>query len=364
MSAKLSNKMNSSQQLEQRLINLASMGAFMLTDDEARRGAIALAEIQNGWFTAPNSLQMLNGIAKDWLNITALQDFVAPYAAGLADLPSRRLGLVLAGNIPFVGLHDVICGYIAGCDMQIKLSEKDSALMQWVLGFLQKQPAAGASIQIVEKLNPPFDRVIATGSDSSSLYFEQYFGKYPHIIRKNRNSIAILTGKETDAEIKALGLDIFRYFGLGCRSVSKLYLPEGFDFVPLMRRLDLYRDIINHVKYCNNFDYNRSIYLVNKVPHYTNDCIMMLESAQPMSRIATMHYEFYTGYLDLSEKISQWIPQLQCGVASDEVRMELLNYDELAELPMLPFGQSQNPTLNDFADNIDTLQFLIHSPLA
>jgi hypothetical protein len=212
---------------------------------------------------------------------------------------------------------------------------------------------------LVEQLRQPMHKVIATGSDNSALHFQQYFGKYPNIIRKNRNSIAILTGKETEADFMNLGLDIFRFFGLGCRSVSKLYVPAGFDFVPLMRQLDHYKDIVNHTKYCNNYDYNRSIYLINNTHHYINDCLMLLESPSPLSRIATLHYEFYTGYLDLSERIAAVLPNLQCGVASETTRIEMLRFDALDDFPMLPFGQSQRPILSDFADNVDTMQFLL-----
>lgn len=353
------NLSNKTAALSQRLANLAALGEYMLDNTEARAGAVKLAELQNGWFSQSNSLLMIENIAKDWLNPTALADFVAPYAEGIEQLPTPpRLGLVLAGNLPLVGLHDIICGYLVGAEMQIKLSDKDKALMQWLLFFLSGLPSSAAHFQIVEQLKPPFDRVIATGSDNSALHFEQYFAKYPNIIRRNRNSVAMLTGEETDADIKKLGLDIFRYFGLGCRSVSKIYVPEGYDFVPLMRRLDLYKDIINHVKYCNNFDYNRSIYLINKVHHYINDCIMLLENAAPMSRIATLHYEFYTGTLDLSERLAASLPSLQVAVAGDKLRMDLLQYDSIAELPLLEFGQSQCPMLSDFADNTDTMQFL------
>ena len=192
--------------LSQRLANLAALGEYLLDNTEARAGALKLAELQNGWFSPSNSLLMIENIAKDWLNPTALADFVAPYAEGIEQLTTPRLSLVLAGNVPLVGLHDVICGYLVGAQMQIKLSDKDKALMQWLLFFLSGLPQAAAHFQIVEQLKPPFDRVIATGSDNSALHFEQYFAKYPNIIRKNRNSVAMLTGEETDADIKKLGL--------------------------------------------------------------------------------------------------------------------------------------------------------------
>lgn len=349
--------------LTQRLDVLAELGRYMLQDTPQRQAAIRGAEQHNGWFTAANSLLMIRSIAKDWLTASALQNFASVYEARiLAAQPNTIcVGLVLAGNIPLVGLHDVICCYISGCDMQIKLSDKDTILMTWVLDFIRKNSpqSAGVQIEIVEQLRQPMHKVIATGSDNSALHFEQYFGKYPNIIRKNRNSIAILTGKETEADYMALGLDIFRFFGLGCRSVSKLYVPKDFDFVPLMRQLDHYKDIINHTKYCNNFDYNRSIYLINSVHHYINDCLILLESPSALSRIATLHYEFYSGNLDLSERIAADLKHLQCGVAAESTRIALLAFEALDNFALLPFGQSQRPLLSDFADNVDTMQFLL-----
>lgn len=349
--------------LQQRLTMLTNLGNYLLTDTPEKTAAIRAAEQQNTWFSAVNSALMIHNIATDWLSPSALSNFAAAYHKRIENthLHSICVGLVLAGNIPLVGFHDVLCCYICGFDMQIKLSDKDTALMTWVIEYIQSNnpDTEGVKIQIVQQLQQPMHKVIATGSDNSALHFEQYFGKYPNIIRKNRNAIAILTGKETEADFMALGLDIFRFFGLGCRSVSKLYVPQGFDFIPLMRQLDYYKDIINHVKYCNNYDYNRSIYLINKVHHYINDCLMLLESTSPLSRIATLHYEFYSGYLDLSERIAAQLPHLQCGVAAETTRTELLAFEALDHLPLLPFGQSQRPMLSDFADNVDTMQFLL-----
>jgi len=354
--------MNTQKLLQARLATLASLGTYMLEDTEERRTVVRRAEAANAWFTVDNSMRALTQIAKDWLNSKALAEFVAPYRERLETERSgeeEHLALVLAGNVPLVGLHDVLCAYIAGLDTQIKLSDKDAPLMRWCIDFLRANDTqAETLLHIVEQIQQPITRVIATGSDNSALYFEQYFGKYPNIIRRNRNSIAVLTGNETEEELMRLGADIFRFFGLGCRSVSKIFVPKDYDFQLFMRTLDNYRDIINHLKYCNNFEYNRSIYLINSVPHLANDCLMVLENASPLSRIATLHYERYDKAKDLQERIKRDVDVLQCAVCED-TRLRTKLQKNTPTLPFLPFGSSQSPRLQDFADNIDTLQFLL-----
>lgn len=335
--------------LSQRLDIMVKLGEYLLQDTPQRQAALRLAETQNNWFTVSNCLQSIEGIAQQFLNEATLRDFVARYPALEADtVPFQTVGLVLAGNIPMVGFHDVLCTFLAGHRAYIKLSEKDNALMQYVLHWIwATYPDAKPFLEIVPMLRD-FDRVIATGSDNSAVYFEQYFGKYPHIIRKNRNSAAIIRGTETPEEMMRLGLDVFRYFGLGCRSVSKLYVPRGYDFAHLLAPLDNYQDIMNHTKYRNNFEYNRSIYLLNVVPHLANDCIMVLEHESMLSRIATLHYEFYDDEADLQTKIERQLPYTQC-IASTQV---------VPFVQTVPFGQTQSPTIFDYADNVDTMAFL------
>lgn len=363
----MSNNLQSNEALQKRINALIALGEFMLQDNEDRKEILRLAEVHNGWFTVANTTHMIEGIAKNWLTATALAQFTAPYKNEiLSNTKKLTVGLVLAGNVPLVGLHDILCTYLLGYDALVKLSDKDSILMKWVLLFLQKYAAQQTEttfpkLEIVERLNPSMNAVIATGSDNSALYFEQYFAKYPNIIRKNRNSIGILTGKETKEELMLLGEDIFRYFGLGCRSVSKVFVPENYDIVPLMEQLDNYKDICNHVKYCNNYDYNRSIYLVNKIPHFINDCLMLLESESPLSRIATLHYEQYKDMEDLSQKLSAQLPYLQCAVASESTRAALKNDEKLSTLAILPFSKSQETMLWDYADNVDTMAFLLQA---
>ncbi|MCK6695355.1 MAG: acyl-CoA reductase, partial [Thermoanaerobaculia bacterium] len=193
-----------------------------------------------------------------------------------------------------------------------------------------------------------FDAVIATGSNNTARYFEQYFGKYPHIIRRNRNGVAVLDGTESMAELYALGRDIFTYFGLGCRNVSKLYLPRGYDFEPLLEALHEYREIIHHDKYKNNFDYNLTLFILNKIPYQNNGCLLLREEPSLQARIASVHYEFYDNHAHLGSLLSARKDEIQCLVSNRPI----------SGFTTLPFGKSQEPALSDYADGVDVMQFL------
>jgi hypothetical protein len=254
----------------------------------------------------------------------------------------------MAGNIPLVGFHDWLAVIMTGHTAVIKLSEKDNALFPFLLERLKTidERTTDWTIQ-VERLQD-FDAVIATGSNNTARYFETYFAKYPHIIRKNRNSVAILTGAESDEDLKRLGIDIFRYFGLGCRNVSKLYIPKNYDLPHLLKVLDIYSDIQNHNKYRNNLDYNRALLLLNQMPHLTNDCIIFQENEALISRIGVIHYEYYDDTETLKEKLSKEKENIQCIVSA---------------LPIPPFktilfGETQSPSLFDYPDEVDCIDFL------
>jgi len=203
------------------------------------------------------------------------------------------------------------------------------------------EPTLSDRIQVIERLQD-FDAVIATGSNNSARYFEQYFSKYPNIIRKNRNGVAVLTGEETDEELFQLGHDVFDYFGLGCRNVSKLFVPKGYDFNPLMAALDKHKEVIQNNKYKNNFDYNLTLLLLNKVPHFVNDCVMVSEDESLHSRIASLHYQVYENAQEAYEWLEKEEANIQCVVDGKDIA----------------FGGSQRPSLTDYADNVDTLKFL------
>jgi len=239
--------------------------------------------------------------------------------------------------------------FAAGHRAQIKLSDKDQYLLPYLLQLLAKfDERAGSYFEIVPNLRD-FEAVIATGSNNSSRYFEAYFSKVPNIIRKNRNAIAVLTGDESAEELQRLGEDVFQYFGLGCRNVSKIYVPRQYDFNTLLEALYEYRGIILHTKYKNNFDYNYALYILNKTTHLANGCIILTESQSLQSRIAGLHYEYYDNLAQMDAEIEARAEEIQCVVAQDN----------LLSARTLPFGKAQQPELWDYADGVDTMQFLL-----
>ena len=336
--------------LQERIDLLVKLGAYIQEDTEERQLAIAYTKRFNGWLTKHNSLKALTNIATAFLKREVLEAWANRYK-DLQNLQGmKRIGLVLAGNIPAVGFHDVLVTFLVGHKALIKYSSKDEYLIPYMLDFMIKEhPSSAAYFEKALRLKD-FDAVIATGSNNSALYFEQYFSKYPNVIRKNRNSIAVLNGKETDDELLQLGIDIFRYFGLGCRSVSKIYVPKDYDFPRLMQALDNYKDIMNHNKYRNNFDYNRSIYLLNDVSHFVNDCLMVVKHESLLSRISSIHYEIYEDEADLMTKLEAVKDDTQCVVS----KMNLSGFS------VVDLGQAQNPAVDDYADGVDTVQFLMN----
>jgi len=316
----------------------------------ARLAALPLDEFQtiaertrmeNPWFTEPNVRMALDGV-QQFLQQDALTAWTAPYTFGT---DQKRVALVMAGNIPLVGFHDFLSVLIAGHVAVIKLSSKDTVLLRWLIGLLLEiAPAFKDQIDIAERLQN-FDAVIATGSDNSSRYFEYYFGKYPHIIRKNRTSVAILTGKETPEQIAVLGNDVFSYFGLGCRNVSKVFIPEGYTFETLLRPWEPRNPIIHHHKYCNNYDYQKSILLVNRVPFFDNGFILLQQSEKMVSPISVLYYETYSDDQSLAATIAKHADKIQCITG-------------LHALATVAPGQSQFPALTDYPDQVDVLKFL------
>lgn len=334
--------------LAERLEVLAQLGKHLQGTDEYLEAVMQRTFYENQWFTIENQQHAIAAIANELLDLEKLQHWTAPYF--VPDEPERKIvGLVLAGNIPLVGFHDVLCVFVSGHIAQIKLSDKDPYLLPYLLKLLEKFDARTAAyFQIAVHLKD-FDATIATGSNNSALYFEAYFGHVPHIIRKNRNAIAVLTGSETSAELLALGEDIFQYFGLGCRNVSKLYVPQGYDFQSLMNALYEFKSVVMHNKYKNNFEYNYALYLLNQQPHIANDSILLLEDPSFQSRIATVHYEYYDDLEKVTKDIQSHEEDIQCVIAKNN----------LLKIKTLPFGQAQQPGLADYADGVDTMQFLL-----
>ena len=258
------------------------------------------------------------------------------------------MGLIAAGNIPAVGFHDLLSVFAAGHISMIKYSEKDKYLLPFLIKkLIEIDERAGAYFVEVERL-ADFDAVIATGSNNSSRYFKQYFGKYPHIIRSNKNSVAFLNGCETPEELKDLGSDIFQYFGLGCRSVSHIMIPIEFDFERLCKAMSAYESLAEHPKYKNNLDYHLAILILNKDPHRHLPGVVLRESDELISPVGCLNYSYYYSYDELRKKLADSRNNIQCIVGHDKILSE----------PVVPFGSAQRPGLADYADGVDTMEFL------
>jgi hypothetical protein len=255
---------------------------------------------------------------------------------------------MLAGNIPAVGFHDILAVLIAGHSACIKLSSQDSALPLWLLTQLKRIEPRFSDRIFIEELLKNKQAYIATGSDNSARYFNYYFGKYPHLIRSNRTSVAILQGDESTADLQALGHDIFDYFGLGCRNVSKVFVKNQEQLTQLLDAIQSFEWVANHHKYFNNYEYNKSIYLVNGNPHLDNGFLLLKESADLVSPIGVLFYEIYEDNFELQAKLSALASQIQCLVGSSRLSIP----------GIVPFGQTQCPAPWDYADGVDTLQFL------
>lgn len=303
-----------------------------------------LAIQQNPWFTEA-SIQAAIQAWEHALQPASIEKWLGAYSAVSNQ---KRVGLILAGNIPLVGLHDLICVLVSGHKAVVKTASDDSILMRWVVALLQQAHLAWESqIEFTEKMTG-IDAIIATGSNNSSRYFEYYFKDIPHIIRKNRNSVAVLTGTENDETLMELGKDVFDYFGLGCRNVSKVYLPVAADPTRLLQVWEPYRaNLLSHNRYFNNFEYHLALLMVNRVKHYTNNALILLESEQIASPVSMLHFEFYSDVAALEQQLAAQRDQIQCVLA--------MNGHFKGSLP---FGQSQQPELWDYADGIDSLAFL------
>ncbi len=299
---------------------------------------------ENTWFTPENIQLALNGVI-NYLDSEALTAWTDKYQ--LDNLQSKIVGVVMAGNIPLVGFHDFLAVLMAGHTIQAKLSSQDSFLLKKLIeALINIAPQFAEKIQIVQQLKG-FEAIIATGSNNTSRYFEYYFGKYPHFIRKNRNSVAVLTGKETVEEMAALGSDILQYYGLGCRNVSKVYVPEGYSFTPLFDAMTAWSKVIDNHRYQNNYDYNKSIYLVNRVPHLDTGYLLATPDTRIASPISVLYTEEYQDLATLTTQLQAQEEQIQCIVAKS-----------LPQLRTVGFGQAQAPQLTDYADGVDTMLFL------
>ncbi len=302
----------------------------------------------NGWFVEENVRRAVAGIAH-MLEKDKLEKWLSGYSFTKNTNP-KRVGVIMAGNIPMVGFHDFLCVLVSGNICVAKLSSQDNRLLKAVATkLLAIEPRFNDRIVFEEGKLENIDAIIATGSNNTSRYFEYYFGKYPNIIRKNRNSVAVLTGTETPEQLALLGDDIFLYFGLGCRNVSKLYVPEGYNFDDFFNAIENRKKIVFHSKYANNYDYNKAILLVGKQLHFDNGFLLLKEDEALSTPVSRLNYSFYKDMSAVKDELEIRKNEIQCIVSA---KPEEFNSG-------VSFGESQKPELWDYADGLDTLSFLL-----
>lgn len=305
---------------------------------------IRRAHQRNGWFTEANVRHAFSA----WsfaLDPERLRRWIMnyPHLAQERD-PQRTVGLVLAGNIPLVGLHDVLCVWLSGHRARVKCSSQDPELVPALINVLERfGPGTAQEVVFTTGKLGEVEAVIATGSNNTSRYFEHYFGHLPRIVRKSRVSVAVLDGTETEAELGALGEDVFRYFGLGCRNVAKLYLPQDFELDRVFKGLFSWQDVLHHNKYANNYTYTRALWMLDRVPFLENGFVLLKEDAALASPVGALHYERYSDQAGLRKHLSEQAGSIQCIVGHGSV----------------PFGKAQMPEIGEYADGVDTIRFLL-----
>lgn len=327
--------------LEHRIQLLVQLGQYISSGDPDLAAARERAGRENAWFVPDFVDAAMTHIAENWLQPGTLRSFTGKYPETATESLPIQTGLVMAGNIPLVGFHDFMCAFLAGHQVVIKPSSKDKVLVYALVEAMQEwAPELKTTIRFAEQLKG-CDAYIATGSNNSSRYFEYYFRKYAHIIRKNRSSAAILTGNETPEQLEGLADDLLFYFGLGCRNVSKLYVPVEYDFRPLLEALNKYDWMKDHAKFRNNYDYRLALHMLNNQYYMSNGTVLLVEHQELFSPISEIHYEYYET-LDAAQLSDRLGDQLQCLCGTDEV----------------PFGSAQSPAIDQFADGVDTMAFL------
>lgn len=327
-------------------------GELLSPAENALLEEIHLSAEKNAWFTPENVRSAMEGIAA-MLTPEALDNWLKEYPElqGKTTNP-KTIAVIMAGNIPFVGFHDMLCVLLSGHRFLGKLSSQDKELPVKFGGLLfEAEPAMENLVVFADGIIKGFDAVIATGSNNSARYFDYYFGKYPHIIRKNRNSMAVLTGEENPEELSGLAADIFQYYGMGCRNVSKVMIPNGFDITALLESFSSWENLKNHSKYCNNYEYQKAIFLVNQRPHLDTGFVLLVEDERLVSPLAVLHYEYYTSLNAAERYATGHINDLQCLVAGKGVSFK--------GIPTVLPGETQKPRPQDYADGVDTLKFLL-----
>ena len=328
--------------LQQRIDLLIRLGDYILENNDSWKAAKQNAERQNSWFTSEFTELSSTNIATQFLQPEKLKVFSSAYNIPPIKSQPKTVGLVMAGNIPLVGFHDWLCIFLSGHNAFIKSASKDEVLIKHLLDQLNLWAPEVSTQSVFGGMLKGSDAYIATGSNNSARYFKYYFNKYPSIIRRNRTSVAILKGNESMDDLERLSDDIHLYFGLGCRNVTKIYVPAGYDFIPLLEAFHTYKSFMDHHKYKNNYDYQLAIHLLNQKFYMTNGTSLLSESDSIFSPISQLNYQFYED-METVKKLVEVNQDIQCIVGEG----------------YLPFGNSQRPSLTDYADGIDTMNFLL-----
>jgi hypothetical protein len=304
---------------------------------------IARAKHHNGWFSTENVRSSIGAIA-DNLTVDKIGQWILKYPALHNDVAPKKVAVIMAGNIPMVGFHDLLCVLLSGHHIIVKCSSQDDKLLPAVAKFLcDIEPEFRERILFTIGKLENLDAVIATGSDNSARYFDYYFGKYPNIIRKNRTSVAILDGEESESELIALGNDIFSYYGLGCRNVSKIFIPKEYDLNKIFGAIFEHKDVVYNNKYANNYEYTKTLFMMNSHDLLENGFIVFKEDKGLTSPVASLYYEYYEDKALLNSALEELAAEIQCVVSRDQI----------------PFGKAQRPELWDYADDVDTMAFLL-----
>ncbi len=329
--------------LQERITLLCQLSEYIVSSDLEWESIKEQAYRENQWFIPAFIEAACENIAHQMLNRKALEEWTVRYGIPVENAQPKNIGIVMAGNIPLVGFHDFLCVFITGHHAVIKASSKDEVLIKHLIKKLYEwEITVQNQVSFAERLNQ-CDAYIATGSNNSSRYFDYYFGKYPNIIRKNRTSVAVLNGNETKEELAALADDAMLYFGLGCRNITQIFVPEKYDFIPLLNALKKYAYLMEYHKYKHNYDYHLALLIMGGKYYMNNDTVILTQNDSPFSPVSQIHYAHYSNKEQLNENLKQH-EQIQCIVGEDYIA----------------FGRAQKPTLANYPDGVDTMHFLMN----
>lgn len=331
--------------IAERIAALDQLGQRLLAGDEYLDAVIHRTDYNNKWFSKAFQNRAVQAIASEFLSKEKLEQWVADYSFSEK---GKNIAIILNGNIPLSNFHDVLSVFVAGHRAKIKLHEKDQFLLPCLLKFLiEIDERTEDYFEVVQQLTD-FQGVIISCDQKMVKAYDSYFGKYPNIIRGQRNSVAVLNGEETDADLLKLGDDIFQYFGWSSRNVSKVYLPKGYEIKKLLEVLHEFKELVLNNKYKNNFDYNFSLCSLNRIPFHINGCMILIEETSIRSRISSLHYEHYDDIETLEKSLQKHSNEIENIVAAPEV----------LKSKSIPFGETHTPALSDYGNGVDTLRFL------